>query len=57
VPLTGRSAPLRRLSSILVALVLLALPAAGCGKKGSPERPAGSDFPRPYPNPAPPPVD
>lgn len=37
-----------------VAAVILALAVAGCGKKGAPERPMGSEFPRQYPNPNPP---
>lgn len=36
----------------LIALMFVA-PLAACGKKGSPERPPGSDFPRMYPNPNP----
>ncbi|MFO1152273.1 MAG: lipoprotein [Rhodospirillales bacterium] len=36
----------------LVGLIMVAS-LSGCGKKGSPERPPGSDFPRVYPNPNP----
>lgn len=45
--------PFRRLALALVASVVLALPLAACGKKGGPERPEGSTFPRQYPNPNP----
>lgn len=43
-----------RHSVVLAALVgvVLTLGVAGCGKKGSPVRPVGSDFPRQFPNPS-----
>lgn len=44
---------MRLVTFALIALVFIA-PLAACGKKGSPERPPGSDFPRVYPNPNPP---
>lgn len=37
----------------VVTIIALTLIVAGCGKKGAPERPLGSDFPRQYPNPNP----
>lgn len=43
---------MRLMASALIALMLFASLNA-CGKKGSPERPPGSDFPRMYPNPSP----
>jgi predicted small lipoprotein YifL len=43
----------RRLARLGLAACLLALPLAGCGKKGPPAVPAGevSTYPRPYPMP------
>ncbi|MBK8209352.1 MAG: hypothetical protein IPK78_04685 [Rhodospirillales bacterium] len=35
---------------LLLLLAGLALPAAGCGRKGQPEPPPGADFPRTYPS-------
>jgi predicted small lipoprotein YifL len=45
---------LRPIWIVILTLLSLALPLTGCGKKGSPERPPGADFPRQYPNPNPP---
>ena len=39
---------IRRLVLLLLT-ASLALPAAGCGRKGQPEPPPGSDYPRTYP--------
>ena len=39
---------MRRLALLLLA-ASLALPAAGCGRKGQPEPPPGADYPRTYP--------
>lgn len=38
----------RRLALLLLCAAL-ALPVAACGRKGQPEPPPGSDFPRTYP--------
>lgn len=36
--------------ALLVVLILcLAAPLAGCGRKSAPEKPPGSQFPRTYP--------
>ena len=46
--------PLSRRTRLVVLLIAtsLALPAlSGCGRKGPPERPEGSTYPRQYPNP------
>ncbi len=52
----------RRTLIAVLALVLLGVGLQGCGRKGSPERPEGTTFPRAYPqqderarSPAPPP--
>jgi predicted small lipoprotein YifL len=34
---------------VLLLVALMAAPVAGCGRKGNPERPEGSQFPRQYP--------
>lgn len=39
-----------RLLLLALLLVALTLPVAGCGRKGQPEPPPGSDFPRTYPS-------
>jgi predicted small lipoprotein YifL len=39
-----------RIVVILALIAALALPAAACGRKGKPEAPPGSDFPRTYPS-------
>jgi hypothetical protein len=44
----GRALPFARAALlVIVALGLVAL--QGCGRKGTPERPEGSEFPRAYP--------
>jgi predicted small lipoprotein YifL len=35
---------------ILLLLAAVALPVAGCGRKGAPEPPPGADYPRTYPS-------
>ena len=34
---------------LLMIMAGLALPVAGCGRKGQPEPPPGADYPRTYP--------
>ena len=42
--------PVTRYATLLALLAALALPVAGCGKKGDPTPPAGeTEFPRTYP--------
>ena len=43
----GALLPARAVLLLIVALSVVALP--GCGRKGTPERPEGSEFPREYP--------
>lgn len=38
-----------RIVLILALAAALVLPMSGCGRKGKPEAPPGSDFPRTYP--------
>lgn len=38
-----------RRTALLLLVASLALPAAGCGRKGQPEPPPGADYPRTYP--------
>ena len=39
-----------RTLAALVVMVAIALAATGCGRKGTLEKPEGSDFPRQYPS-------
>ncbi len=39
-----------RRALMLVLVLLLAAPLAACGKKGMPEAPEDSDYPRSYPS-------
>lgn len=39
-----------RLLLLVLLIAALSLPVAGCGRKGPPEPPPGSDFPRTYPS-------
>lgn len=38
-----------RIVLILALAAALAMPVSACGRKGKPEAPPGSDFPRTYP--------
>jgi len=42
-----------RKSLLTLAILALALPLAACGKKGLPQHPADSTYPREYPNASP----
>ena len=50
--LEGRTAPARALVCRVLILCLVALPLAGCGKKGSPQPPPDepNTYPRVYPS-------
>ncbi|MEQ8665531.1 MAG: lipoprotein [Rhodospirillales bacterium] len=45
---SGRATP-GRWSLIFVLLVAVALGVSGCGRKGPPKHPDGSDYPKSYP--------
>lgn len=48
--MTAQQKKLSRRLVILALLIAIASPLAACGRKGSPERPEDSQYPRSYPS-------
>lgn len=47
--MSNKPKSLMRIVLILALVTVLAVPLSACGRKGKPEAPPGSDFPRTYP--------
>lgn len=47
--LTLLRSSVRRGGLVVLVAAGLVIAVGGCGRKGAPERPPGSDYPRPYP--------